>query len=199
MSATEDLGGLGGPPHPVQSRQREHHRVDSAVVRQRDSGVDVASHGDDGQIGAQPQQGRGPARAARADPRADRQLRQGEPVARHEDVLGRSALGHGCDDEAGHRCAGQVLVGVHDEVDAAGQQRVAQRGHERPWPRRRVERDPGVVALGADRDELARHTGGSGDRRRDLAGLGAGEHARAGAEPEHQETSIPKRVCMARR
>ena len=26
-----------------------------------------------------------------------------------------------------------------------------------------------------------------------------GQHARAGAEPEHQETSIPKRVCMARR
>ena len=124
---------------------------------------------------------RGPARRAGADPGPGGQLAQGEPVAGDHDVARVLARGYGGQRDAVRGSRGQVLEGVHGDVDVAAQQRVAQ-GADEDAGATRSSGVPaaGAVALGRHLDELGlaaeRGRGHVGHQ----LGLGAGEQGARG-------------------
>ena len=87
---------------------------------------------DDVEVGPRGQQLGAPAWRPGADDRAGGQGRQREPVAGDEHVARVGALRYGGEDDSRRRVDRQVLERVHRDVDATGQQRVAQRRHEHP-------------------------------------------------------------------
>ena len=108
----------------------QHDRVELTGGDLADAGVDVAADAD--QLDAETERGQlgDPTRGAGADPGADGQLAEGEPVAGHDHVARVLAQRHGGQGDAVGRRGRQVLERVHGQVDLAAQQRVAQRADE---------------------------------------------------------------------
>jgi hypothetical protein len=121
------------------------------------------------------------AHRARADRRAGRQVGEDETVAGDERVPRILALRDGGDVQPRVLRGGQVLVGVHGEVDLLRDQRVAQRGDEDP-DAELSDRRGGAVTRGDDPDQLDRAAGGSGQRIGDELGLGERKSAASSAE-----------------
>ena len=142
----EELGCLTEPPESLESRGGQHEPVHAAVivgvVEAPQPGVDVAADADDLEIGSGREQLRAPARRPGAHARARGQPRQGHAVARREGVAGVGAHRDGRETDAVGRRRRQVLEGVHDEVDLAGQERVAQCRDEDAGAAERCERAP---------------------------------------------------------
>jgi hypothetical protein len=60
--------------------------------------------------------------AARAHPAVRRQVREGLPIVRDEEIPGIRAWRDGCDRQPGDEVRRQVLQAVHREVDAAAEE-----------------------------------------------------------------------------
>ncbi len=191
LDRVEDLGGLADPGQPAQPGGGEDDGVEPSLADRPDPGVDVPAQVHEldaeterGDLGAA-------ARGAGADPSAGRQLGQGQAVAGDEGVAGVLAAR-----DRGHRRArvgrgGQVLVGVHGEVDPALGQGLAEGGDEHPGASERGERGrPVAVALGAHLDQHdvdAEVTQAVGDP----GGLGRREGGAAGAQAQRGHRSSP--------
>ena len=130
--------------------------------------------------------------ARRGDPvptvEAAGRLAQGEPVASAERVERILPLRHRGEGNPLGRGGGQVLVGMHDDVDPALQQRGPDPGHEHAGATDDGQRSGVHVALGPDADELDRAAGDPGDPIGHHAGLGQGQGAAPGADPQNAGT-----------
>ncbi len=130
LERVEHLGGVVEPADPGQAGAGEQDGVEVAGADLADAGVDVAADADHLEAEAEGVQLGDPARRAGADPAADRQLAEGEAVAGDDDVARVLAQRHRGQRDAVGGSGGEVLEGVHGDVDPAVEQGLAQRAHE---------------------------------------------------------------------
>ena len=133
----------------------------------------------------------GPPRGAGADPRAGRQLTEGEPVAGDDRVARVLAGRDGGERDLVVRGGREVLERVHRHVDLAAEQRVAQGADEDADPAEGGQRRGRDVAVGGHLDQHHLAAEGGGQCVGDVAGLGAGEQGGAGAHAQRRGHDIP--------
>ena len=111
----EHRGDLGLAAEALQAGAGEHERVEAALAELAQARVDVAAHRHHLQVLARGPQLRGAAHAAGAHARPGGQLLQAGGAAQH--VLGRRARRRAEQRQTLGQLAGDVLGGVHREVD----------------------------------------------------------------------------------
>ena len=179
----ENLRDGVGVADPGQAGVGQHHPVELAVAHLAQPGVGVAADRDAAQVGAEPEQLRGPPRRAGADPRAGGEIGELGAVPRDERVPRVITGRHRGQHDARRGPGRQVLQRVHGQVHPAAEQRVAQRADEHASATDLGQLGPADVAERRHPDDLDLAAGPLGDHLSHLAGLRHGHRAPAAAEP----------------
>ena len=112
------------------------------------------------------------------------QVGEREPVAGAEHVPDVDAFRRRGEGQPEGRTGGQVLERVHSHVAGVLQQGIAQGRDEDAGAAHLGQRAVEDVAVGADVDQLDREAADGGQLVRGLLGLGEGQFAGAGADPD---------------
>ncbi len=120
----DELGqrGPGSAAEALESRAREHDRLELALLELAQPRVDIAAERHDRDVGAQREQLRAAPQAARADTRAAREAGQRARSAQAVERI--SSSGASGQLETLGEDSGHVLRGVHCQIDLAHQQRI---------------------------------------------------------------------------
>lgn len=143
---------------PFQAGGCQHDRVEITLLHPCQTRTEIAPHIHVHQVRTKrPQLGHATRRAG-SDPSPRRQRRQRQPIARAQHVAMIRAWGDGGDDEARHRCDGQILQRVNSKIDLSGEQARAQLGREDPQCSERRQRPTLDVAASLDAHQIHRVT-----------------------------------------
>ena len=191
------------PADPVQSGGGEHDGVEVAalavhhgvgrVARQAgdaaEPGVHVAADVPDVQVGPGGAQLGRAARGTGAHGGACRKVRELQPVPGAEHVADVDAFRRRGQGQPERRTGGQVLERMHRDVAFVLQQGVAQGRDEDAGAAHLGQRALEDIAVGPDVDEFDREAADGGQLVRGLLGLGQGQFAGAGSDPDSHSVS----------
>ena len=112
-----------GKPEPLQPGKREQRRVGHAALELGETRLDIAAEIDDPKIGPQPLHLRLASQRGATDHGARRKCRKRLAAGADEGVAHIASLQHRGDDDAWRQLRGQILHGMHGEIDTAVEQR----------------------------------------------------------------------------